>query len=98
MTPRQTHQEWEHLIHNCTVSGPEVGSFSTANTRQGSECSISQERAKGVLEMAAEHNPIPAPLPEIVDTWVFVKRGDSGGTREGPALPLLTVIVIAVLF
>ena len=96
---RQTHLEWQLLIHNCTVTGTEVGSFSTANTRQGTECSISQESAMRELMMAADHNPVPASRPENVDTWSFVQRSSSRGDREALASRLLMVVLLmTVLF
>ena len=41
---RSTHEEWQLLIHNCSIStGDQL--YSAANTRQHTQCSITQEEA-----------------------------------------------------
>ena len=76
-----------------------MGSFSTANTKQGTECSISQESAMRELMLAADHNPVPAPRPDNVDTWSFVQRSSSSAERKAMAVRLLMgVLMMAVVF
>lgn len=51
------------------------------------------------LMLAADHNPVPAPRPDNVDTWSFVQRSSSSGAREGLAMRLLMgVLMMAVVF
>ena len=76
-----------------------MGSFSTANTKQDTECSISQENAMRELMKAADHNPVPAPRPENVDTWSFVQRSSSRGDREALTLRfLMGVLLMRVVY
>ena len=76
-----------------------MGSFSTWNTKQDSECSISQEEAMEELELAAEPDPVPAPRPENVDKWSFVQRPSSRGDREAPIVGLvLGVLLMTVVY
>ena len=41
---RSTHEEWKLLVTNCSISTGDL-LYSAANTRQGTQCSISQEEA-----------------------------------------------------
>ena len=48
----------------------------------------------GELEMAAEHDPVPAPRPENVDTWSFVQQPSSQGDREAPIVGLVLGVLL----
>ena len=107
---RSTHEEWQLLIHNCSIStGDQL--YSAANTRQGTQCSITQEEASMEVthddiyntlytrvQVAAqpEHDPVPAPRPWAVDTWYYVEHGDSSSGQQ-LAVSSLVVLVVAVL-
>ena len=108
---RSTHEEWQLLIHNCSIStGDQL--YSAANTRQNTQCSISQEEASMEVtcdciyntlytrvQVAAqpEHDPVPAPRPWAVDTWYYVEHGDSSSGQQLAVSSLVMVLVVAVL-
>ena len=108
---RSTHEEWKLLIHNCSISTGDL-LYSAANTRQGTQCSISQEEASMEVnhediyttlytrvQVAAqpEHDPVPAPRPWAVDTWYYVEHVSSSSQQLPVSLVAEAVVVLAVV-
>ena len=86
---RFTHDHWKDMMSNCSAVSEE---FSTVNTRQDNECSISQEEARSEVESQATHNSTAAPQPAGVDTWSYVQSDSSSGSE------VRSVLIYTILF
>ena len=58
---------------NCSVSEE----FSTENTEQNNNCSMSLADARLEVESQAQYNDTAAPQPDSVNTWSFLQTSAS---------------------
>ena len=89
---RNTHEEWKKLLDNCTINDEDVGSFSSVNTGQETDCSIDQRRAEEEVDQYPEYDPHPDPLPDSVKLWNFV-RDDQ---HNSATLTLINILLVVI--
>ena len=76
------------MMRNCSVSEE----FSTANTGQGNQCSLSESEAREEVERQAPHYDTEADTPGHLQTWNYVSS-DSGQLQSGTRYSFILLII-----
>ena len=83
------------MIHNCSISGDDVGKFNTENTDLNTSCTISHQEAQEEVDRQPQYDPHPASLPSSVIEWKYIERS-SGNNHHFP-LSIVSLLIFSIL-
>ena len=89
---RHTHDLWHDMVHNCSISDQEAGSFTTINTSLDTECSISPAQAEQEVAQYPDHVHPSAPQPDSVEAWSYIQTSKAPHTHHCSTIPIIVLI------
>jgi len=86
-----THQEWQDMIQNCSLTGTSAGNFNT-HSPYNENCKITQRDAIQEVEKQPPLKP-DSDLPADIDKWSFVKSSVQSGSESTKVVSVFLILV-----